>query len=114
VSAALKDPQHTQGSVDIKDVQRSGEHSIELDRLVRRAFEDVFEADLQATSQLSRFELEEVLASPEARPSEPPLAETPIQGIPIVNAVTEGIAIDALPEPAIEIDRTKEEERDPV
>jgi hypothetical protein len=114
VSAARKDPQHTGGPVDVREVHRSGEHSIELDRLVRRAFEDVFEADVHATSQLSRFELEAVLASPEARPSEPPpLAVTPIVGIPIVNVVSEGIAIEELPPPAIEIDRTKEQERDP-
>lgn len=100
--------------VELKEVHRSGEHEIELDRLIRTTFEDAFEADLQTTSRVSKFEMEEVLASPEVRPTEPP--STPIVGMPIVNVVPdeyEAIAVGSLPPPAVEIDRTKEEERDP-
>jgi hypothetical protein len=85
-------------------VNESGEHSIELDRIIRNTFEEAFETDLQTTAQVSKFELEEVLSSPEVRPTDPP-PTPPIPGVPIVN-------VGSLPPPAIEIDRTKEEERD--
>ena len=107
--------------VDLREVHRSGEHNIELDRMIRSTFEDAFEADLQTTSRVSKFELEEVLSSPEVRPTEPP--STPIVGMPIVNVVAdayEAIAVGSIPPPAVEINRThetheatKEEERDP-
>lgn len=143
--AVKKDPDHTQGSVDVQEADRSGEHPIGLDAMIRSSFESAFESDLQTTSRVSRFELEEVLSSPEARPSIPPegaggpeapeatvkttvadvraamaaMAEAPapesepIVPTPIVNVVPEGIAIDSLPAPAIEVNHTKEEERDP-
>jgi hypothetical protein len=83
-------------AVDLEK-HRSGEHPIELDEMIRNRFEQAFVADLQATSQVSKFELEGVLASPEVRPTQPP-GGPPIAGIPIVN-------VGSLP--------TKEEERDP-
>jgi hypothetical protein len=86
-------------------VNESGEHSIELDRVIRNTFEEAFENDLQTTAQVSKFELEEVLSSPEVRPTDPP-PTPPILGVPIVS-------VGSLPPPAIEVDRTKEEERDP-
>lgn len=95
---------------------RSGEHPIEIDRLIRSTFEEAFESDLQSTSQVSKFELEGVLSSPEVRPTEPPPVSAPIVGMPIVNVVPEdyeAIAVGSLPPPAIEIGSTKEEERDP-
>lgn len=100
-----------------REIHKSGEHSIELDRLIRNRFEEAFETDLQSTAQVSKFELEEVLSSPEVRPTDPP--PTPvIQGVPIVNVVAEdhhAISVGSLPPPAIEVPstRTKEEERDP-
>lgn len=103
-----------QGEVELREVHRSGEHNIELDRIIRTTFEDAFEGDLQTTSRVSKFELEEVLSSPEVRPTEPP--PVPIAGVPIVNVVPddyEAIAVGSIPPPAVEIDRTKEEERDP-
>lgn len=94
---------------------KSGEHPIELDQLIKNRFEEAFEADLQTTARVSKFELEEVLASPEVRPTDPP--PTPlIQGMPIVNVVAEeyeAIVVGSLPPPAIEVPSTKEEERDP-
>lgn len=101
--------------VIVTEVHRSGEHPIELDQLIRNTFEDAFETDLQTTARVSKFELEEVLSSPEVRPTDPPPA-TLIVGMPIVNAVPEdyeAIAVGSIPPPAIEVDRTKEEERDP-
>src|SRR5690349_18766550 len=101
--------------VDINESQRSGEHVIELDRMIRNRFEEAFEADLQSTSRVSRFELEEVLSSPEVRPTDPP-PTPPIVGLPIVNVVPDdydAISVGSIPPPAIEIQTTKEEERDP-
>jgi hypothetical protein len=100
--------------VVVTEIQRSGEHTIELDRLIRNTFEEAFETDLQTTSRVSKFELEEVLSSPEVRPTDPPIV-----GLPIVNVVPEdyeAIAVGSIPPPAIEIgptEDTKEEERDP-
>jgi hypothetical protein len=98
-----------------REIHKSGEHSIELDRIIRNTFEEAFENDLQTTAQVSKFELEEVLSSPEVRPTDPP--PTPvIQGVPIVNVVAEdqqAIVVGSLPPPAIEVSSTKEEERDP-
>lgn len=108
MSAASEDPKHSQGPVEIEETHRSGEHAIDLDAMIRRSFESAFESNLQTTSRVSRFELEEILATPEAHPSQLPIVPTPI-----VNVVSEGIAFDSLPAPAIEVDRTKEEERDP-
>ena len=99
--------------VTAPDVQRSGEHAIDLDAQVRRAFERAFGDESQSTKEMTRFDLEEVLKSPEAKPTDPP----PIVGMPIVNVVAddyEAISVGSLPPPAIEVDRTKEdEERDP-
>jgi hypothetical protein len=99
----------------VTEINRSGEHAIELDQLIRNRFEEAFEADLQTTSRVSKFELEEVLSSPEVRPTEPPGAPT-VVGLPIVNVASDAcgaITVGSLPPPAIEVDRTKEEERDP-
>jgi hypothetical protein len=113
MSAARKDQ-----DVVVTEIHRSGEHTIELDRLIRNTFEEAFETDLQTTSRVSKFELEEVLSSPEVRPTDPP-PTPPIVGVPIVNVVPddyEAIAVGSIPPPAIEIgptQETKEEERDP-
>lgn len=112
MSAARKS-QH-EVAVTEREIHKSGEHSIELDRIIRNAFEDAFEADLQTTSRVSKFELEEVLSSPEVRPTEPP--STPIVPTPIVNVVDDdyaAITVGSIPPPAIEVPSTKEEERDP-
>lgn len=104
-------------SVHPQERARSGEHVISLDEQIRRQFERAFENDLQTTSQVSKFVLENMLAKPEVRPSNPPIV-----GMPIVNVVPDdydAIAIGTLPPPAVEVpmlDRTKptkEEERDP-
>jgi len=108
---ARKKKAQTATEVSPQPRARSGEHVISLDEQIRRQFERAFENDLQTTSQVSKFELEDMLAKPEARPSHPPIV-----GMPIVNVVAEdyeAIAIGTLPPPAVEIDRTKEEERDP-
>lgn len=78
--------------VQSKPPQQSGEHAISLDGLIRRSFERAFETELQSTSRISRFELDEVLASPEVRPTAPPLVDGAIE-------------LTSLPPPAIEIDQ---------
>lgn len=108
MSAARKKPHEV--VVTERQIHKSGEHAIELDRIIRSTFEDAFEADLQTTSRVSKFELEEVLSSPEVRPTEPP--STPIVPMPIVNVVAddyEAISVGSLPPPAIEIPSTKEQ-----
>lgn len=141
MSAAVKDPEeYTHAVSEGPDAHRSGEHSIGLDAMIRRSFEVAFESDLQTTARISRFELEEVLSSPEVRPSSAPevtlrttveAARTAMAAVgdvngpasvpaivptPIVNVVAddyEAISVGSLPPPAVEVDRTKEEERDP-
>ena len=61
-----------------------------------------FESDPQTTSRIERFDLEDILASPEVRPTDPPAGPDP-----------HAVPVGSLPPPAIEIDQTKEEERDP-
>jgi hypothetical protein len=115
MSAARKNQDEVAVEIQRSGEHASGEHAIELDRLIRNTFEDAFEADLQSTSRVSKFELEGVLSNPEVRPTEPPKAP-PIVGMPIVNVVPDeydAISVGSLPPPAIEIAATKEEEREP-
>lgn len=96
-------------SIEVRKVHRSGEHAIGLDEVIRRQFERAFASELESTSRISRFDLDDMLARPDVRPSDPPAVDAPIVGMPIVNVVAddyEAITVGTLPPPAVETDHS--------
>lgn len=77
----------------------SGEHPISLDEQIRRRFERAFATDLQTTSRLEPFVLDDMLAQPEVRPTHPPEPAAP------ESESENAVAVGSLPPPAIEINR---------
>jgi hypothetical protein len=90
----------TDSAVPPKKPHESGEHARDLETMIRRSLESALlepepAPELQSTSRMSPFDLEDALANPAARPTDAP---PPSDGV---------VEVASLPLPAIEIDRTK-------
>ena len=90
MSAARK----TDSAAAPKTPHESGEHVRDLETLIRRSLEPAVPA-LQSTTRMTRFDLDDALANPAARPTGKP----PPPGV--------AMEIPSLPLPAVEIDRNR-------